>query len=50
MPISIQKKEFQCPRNTKEDEFHFLLECDKYKCIRKKLFSKCQNDNQLFQL
>ena len=23
----------QCPRNTKEDEFHFLLRCDKYKCI-----------------
>ena len=40
----------QCSRNTKEDEFHFLLECDKYKCIRKKLFSNCQNDNQLFQL
>ena len=40
----------QFPRNTKEDEFHFLLECDKYKGIRKKLFSKCQNDNQLLQL
>ena len=38
----------QCPRNTKEDEFHFL--CEKYKCTSKKLFSKCQNDNQLFQL
>ena len=38
------------PRNATEDEFHFLLKCDKYKCIRKKTFSKCQNDNQLFQL
>ena len=38
----------QCSLNTKEDEFHFLLECEKYKCIRKELFLKCQNDNELF--
>ncbi len=34
---------------TTEDEFHFLIACDKYRDVRKELFLHCVKYNKLFE-
>ena len=42
------RKCIQCDTNSMEDEFHFLIDCDKYESLRNDLFSKCETKNKHF--